>query len=311
MSEVTTFNWTIDEDLEGYARHGWAGIEIWLNKAARNGAAYDTLPAGELDPAAVRDLASSLSRARLEAVSVVCAGALTETQDELWQARVAHLRFAIRFAAEIGASVVLVVPGDLGPLSRTEAIRRTVGSLREGLPDAHRLGVDLAIEPLRPVHTDFVNTIPQALEIVESLDDSRCGLCLDTYQLWRGDDERAAVIGEITQAAAWARIVQVADSRPVPLSKEDRLVPAEGVLPLEEMLAPLFASGYDGWLAVEIMSRQLWAGDYDELLERCRVGMASVIAGAERLAGAPSPAARSSERAGTETKPLPAPHPEG
>ena len=27
MSEVTTFNWTIDADLAGYARHGFPGIE--------------------------------------------------------------------------------------------------------------------------------------------------------------------------------------------------------------------------------------------------------------------------------------------
>ena len=141
-----------------------------------------------------------------------------------------------------------MVPGDLNGLSRPEAVDRTSQALHEALPHAHRHGVDLAIEPLRPVHTDFVNTIPQALEIVERLDDPRCGVCIDTYQVWRGETERASVIAEIGAAARWARIVQVADSGPVPRSKEDRFVPAEGVLPLPEMLAPCSpAATEDGW----------------------------------------------------------------
>jgi sugar phosphate isomerase/epimerase len=284
MSEVTTYPWTIAADLAGYARHGYQGIEIWLNKVAGNGAPYDQLPDAELAPSIVQDLAQSLARAGLQAVSVVCAGALTEPDEDAWRERVNHLGFAVRFAADIGASCVLVVPGDLRGMSRRGAVERSARALEEALPEAQRLGVDLVIEPLRPVHTDFVNTIPQALEIVELIDDRRCGLCLDTYQLWRGQGEREVLIEEIRRAARWARVVQVADSPPVPRSTEDRLVPGDGVLPLGEMLAELFAAGYDGWLPVEIMSRHLWAGDLDELLDRCLVGTAAVIAQAEQLA---------------------------
>ena len=85
MSEVTTFNWTIDEDLAGYARHGFSGIEIWLNKAARNGAPYDKLPAGEVPLSAVQELTDALVGTGLQAVSVVCGGDLTEPDDERWR----------------------------------------------------------------------------------------------------------------------------------------------------------------------------------------------------------------------------------
>jgi sugar phosphate isomerase/epimerase len=284
MSEVTTYGWPIEMDLAAYSRHGYKGIEIWLNKVARNGAPYYEVPSGQLSPGIVRDLVSDLAGSGLQAVSVVCAGLLTEPDDDEWQARVQHLSFTVRLAADIGASCVLVVPGNLHGTSRRRAVERAASALQEVLPTADRAGVDLAIEPLRPVHTDFVNTIPHALEIVELVNDRRCGLCLDTYQLWRGDEERDDVIREIGEAAAWARIVQVADSPPVPRSTEDRKVPGEGVLPLAEMLAELFVRGYDGWLPVEIMSTELWGGDQDELLARCRAGMADVIGHAEQLA---------------------------
>ncbi len=197
MSEVTTYRWTIDQDVEGYARHGYKGIEVWLNKVAGNGAPYDQLPSGELSPSVIGDLAARLERTGVRAVSVVCAGGLTAPDDYEWEARVEHFGFTIRFAAEIGASCVLVVPGDLHGMSRTAAVRRTAQAVERVLPVAHRLGIDLAIEPLRSVHTDFVNTIPQALEVLEIVDDRRCGLCLDTYQLWRGQDDGAVVVDEI------------------------------------------------------------------------------------------------------------------
>ena len=277
MSEVTTFNWSLDDDLAAYARHGFPGIELWLNKAARNGADYDVMPSGELPPAAIAELIRDLDAAGLEAASVVCAGALTESEDDAWQRRIAHLRFTIRFAGQVGASCVLVCPGDLLGATRSAAIERTVVALRSCLEDAHEHSVDLAIEPLRSIHTDFVNTLPHALEIVSAVDDPRCGVCMDTFQVWRGDGDREAVISEIVEAAPYTRIVQVADSRVEPRSREDRLVPGEGVLPLGGMLGALFATGYDGWLAVEIMSTDLWRSDYDELLERCRIGMRAVI----------------------------------
>ncbi len=284
MSQVTTYPWTLAEDLSGYPRHGYTGIEIWQNKVAGEGAPYHQVPSGQLPSAVVQGLAEALAGAGLQAVSVVCTGLFTDPGDQARLARAAHLAFSVRFAAEIGAGCVLVVPGDLHGMTRRSAVERTARALEEVLPEAHRLGVDLAIEPLRPVHTDFVNTIPQALEIVELLDDRRCGLCLDTYQLWRGEAERDTVIEEIRGAARWARIVQVADSRPVPRSTEDRLVPGEGVLPIAEMLASVFAAGYEGWLAIEIMSSEMWAGDLDDVLDRCRLGIEGVIAHVDQLA---------------------------
>jgi sugar phosphate isomerase/epimerase len=276
MSEVTTSHWTVEQDVRAYARHGYAGIELWLNKLAGKGARYDVLPEGEVPNSEVEALASELARAQLQPCSIICAGGFTAPERERWLGRVQHLRWALRLAGRVGARVLVVVPGDLCGAPRATAIRRTVDALAEGLEDAHRYGVDIAVEPLRPVHTDFVNTIPDAVEIVEVLDDERCGLCIDTYQVWRGEKEREVVIGEIGASAPWAKHVQVADSRAVPTSKEDRLVPGEGVLPLGAMLRPLVEKGYAGWMAVEIMSRDLWNADYDELLERCKRGMKRV-----------------------------------
>jgi sugar phosphate isomerase/epimerase len=172
MSEVTTFNWTIDADLAGYGRHGFPGIELWLNKVARNGAEYDLMPSGELSDVTIDELVGALDGAGLDAASDVCAGALTEPDDDTWKRRVAHLRFTVRFAARVGASCVLVCPGDLLGATRPAAIERTDRAARgsRGRPRSLRRSRD---RPLRPIHTDFVNTLPQALEIVAAVGDPR------------------------------------------------------------------------------------------------------------------------------------------
>ena len=133
ISEVTTFNWSIDQDLASYARHGFPGIEIWLNKAARNGAAYDTLPKGDLDTKSIDKLAHDLVDAGLQAVSVVCAGAFTESDSQARKGRIAHLRSTVQFAAKIGATCVLIVPGDLHGANRSTSVERTAPALREAL----------------------------------------------------------------------------------------------------------------------------------------------------------------------------------
>ncbi len=284
MSEVTTYGWTLEQDVEGYAAHGFTGIELWLNKVTRNGAPYDRVPSDLLTADVGRSVAEILAHAGLQATSLVCAGLFTDVDADAHARRIAHLRSTVRFAGELGSPAVLVVPGNLNGASRAQAVERTAHAITEVVEEAAELGVDLAIEPLRTVHTDFVNTIPDAMEIVERVSHPRCGLCLDTYQLWRGESSYDALMQELRAAASWARVVQVADSAPVPRSTEDRKIPGEGALPLTEMLAAILASGYDGWWAVEIMSRELWAGDPEDLLERCRTGMSSLLADARRIA---------------------------
>jgi len=45
--------------------------------------------------------------------------------------------------------------------------------------------VRLAIEPLHPRQFDFINTVGDALELIEEVDDPLCGVFIDTYQVWR------------------------------------------------------------------------------------------------------------------------------
>ena len=58
-----------------------------------------------------------------------------------------------------------------------------VGSLRTLSDYAGERGVRLALEPLNRFETSVINTAEQALEVVEAVDSSACGILLDTFHM--------------------------------------------------------------------------------------------------------------------------------
>ena len=58
------------------------------------------------------------------------------------------------------------------------------------------------------------------------------------------------------------------------------------MLPLVEIVGAVLDTGFDGWIDVELMSRELWALDYHDVLARCAAGITGVLEAVEaRRAG--------------------------
>ena len=160
-----------------------------------------------------------------------------------------------------------------------ERCSRTLRRLSEIAVD---VGVKLAVEPLHPRDTDFVNTLGEAIELIERVNHEACGVFIDTWQLRETPD----MLSEIRCAAGRIYGLHVADSPATLRSNEDRFVPGEGVDPLVEIVGAVLDTGYDGWIDVEIMSRELWALDYHDVLSRCSAGITAILEAVEaRRAG--------------------------
>jgi D-psicose/D-tagatose/L-ribulose 3-epimerase len=113
----------------------------------------------------------------------------------------AYLRASVRIAARVGARVV---GGPIySPVGRTWLLdtanrRATIGRLVEHLKpaaeDAADHGITLGIEPLNRYETSLVNTVAQALEIVEAVDSPGCGVQVDTFHMNIEEKDIAAAI---------------------------------------------------------------------------------------------------------------------
>src|SRR5205085_10293157 len=77
-------------------------------------------------------------------------------------------RHAIAEPATLGARVLILVPGGIGPRPRDDARAHVATAIETLLPHASEAGVRLAIEPMHPMYCadrGVVSTVDSALEL--------------------------------------------------------------------------------------------------------------------------------------------------
>jgi sugar phosphate isomerase/epimerase len=122
----------------------------------------------------------------------------------------------------------------------------------------------------------FLNTLDDALSLIDFFDSPRLQLAFDTYHFgWE-----LGVCQRLRELAPRIAIVHLGDGKSQPDGEQDRSRLGEGSVPLAEMAAALIASGYRGWFDVELMGQDIEASDYDELLRHSREAFERLMAGA-------------------------------
>jgi sugar phosphate isomerase/epimerase len=157
-------------------------------------------------------------------------------------------------------------------------IRAQIGrSLAELADIAAPFGVRLAVEPV--AFTPF-RTLAQAIEVLDVANRDNVGLCLDTFHLWTGGTPWAEVAALDPALVVVAHISDVTPRRGTEWSDDDRdVLPGDGILPLQEGIEAIRATGYDGLWSVEMLGAHHWEWDpmvlAHELNERARLLLAA------------------------------------
>jgi sugar phosphate isomerase/epimerase len=265
LSEISTVGASFEDDVAAYAVAGFDGIGIWEIKLPEDDDVnLEALREADLEVANCVPAVPSLLPLRLPGM----VGPADPGE------RIGALCASMERLAAYAPESVLCLTGPIGDLDDAVARRTVLDGLQEVAAAALKAGVRLGLEPSHPSQHDtvsFVNSIADALALLDEAGLDDVGIMADTYNLWNEPPEAlAAVASRVTG-------LHVADV-PAEPGRDDRVLPGEGGPRSTELVRALFAAGWDGFLDVEIFSTpgRFWGLLVDEAARRAHAAAAEL-----------------------------------
>lgn len=252
---ITTKPWSIEEAAKNFSQSGVKGITVWRDAlAGRN----------------IKNTGEMLRSQGLSVVSLCRGGFFPSTDASKRQAAIDDNRRAIEEAHELGTDLIVLVCG-ADPGQALEVSRQQIqDGILTVLPEAQAAGVRLAIEPLHPMYADIrsaINTLAQANDMSIAIDSPWVGVAVDVYHLWWDPQLEAEIkrCGEHEKLFAF----HVCDWKsPTVDMLNDRGLMGEGCIPLQKIRSWVEATGFDGFIEVEIFSNEYWKLDQSVFLNQ-------------------------------------------
>lgn len=256
INQVTTRErWTLEQAVDGYARHGIAGIGTWSESVRAAGPAR---------------IARRIRDAGLTVTGHLVGGLLTDVDPAARRARLDDNLRVIDEAAELGARCIVTIAGGLpaGERDLAGARERALEGIAELLPAARAAGVTLGLEPLHPMVCAMRSVLPtleMANDWYERLGGGDAlGVVVDVYAVWWDPN----LAREIARAAGRICAFHLSDWLPDTGDlRLDRGMMGDGVIDIPGIRAMAEAAGWRGMNEVEIFSaRNWWQRDPDEVV---------------------------------------------
>jgi sugar phosphate isomerase/epimerase len=272
LCQTVTPTQSVAEDCALYAQAGFGAVGISLHKLERGRFDGFYIPEAQIPDETVVEAAAAARRSELEVSHLIVAGFYTLPDLE---ARIAHTLRAMEVGAVLGAKTVVVAPGRRG--GRTyEDTRDYMARALTTVFERATTDVRLALEPVVPWHSDYLNTLAEALDLADLVGHPNLGVFPDTFHLWR----TGTMMEDVERAGSRIFGVHLNDACD---GEEANRLPGDGDLPLVDIVRAIEATGYVGTYDNEYMVDAARAeSEPDEfgpaaVVARCARAMSSVI----------------------------------
>ena len=250
MNEVTTYRWSLEQDLKRYRKAGFEAIGVWRQKMQDCG-----------EDRAVDLVAES----GLRVSNLSWAGGFTGSDGRTLEESVRDALQAVRVAAELDAGCLVLYAGGRNNHTSRHAMRVLRAALDRVLDVAADYDVTLALEPMHPACAadwTFITDLSAALELVESFRTPYLKLVFDTYHFGSAALEENL----LADLAPHVAVVHLGDRREPHSIDQHRVPLGSGRLPLWDLIRRLGEAGYAGDFDVELIGPEIEPARYDDLL---------------------------------------------
>ena len=267
LNGATTMEATLTEDIAAAGQAGFKALEIWAAK-------MDTY----LVSHSLEDLNALFIQHRVQPASINSIEFITFRSAEdyaLIKAR-CHELCARADVLSCGTIVVVPSPTPEGGASWKTIKAESVRVLHDLADIAAPYGVHLAFEFLG-FGWCSVRTLAQCWEIVQAVNRPNVGLVIDTCHFYAGGSEFSSIEAVDPEKLLIFHINDVEDRPRETIEDAHRLLPGEGVIPLDDILALLKRIGFDGFCSIELFRPEYWERDPVELATAARATTLRVL----------------------------------
>jgi len=264
---ATTMKATLPEDIIAADKAGFKALEIWAAK-------MDTYLANR----SLDDLNAIFTEHRVRAASINSIEFVTFRSTEDYALIKARCHELCARADALGCDKIVVVPSPTpeGGASWDEIEAESVRVLRDLADIAAPYGVQLAFEFLG-FGWCSVRTLGQCWEIVQAVNRPNIGLVIDTCHFFAGGSELSSTEAVDPEKLLILHINDVEERPKETIEDAHRLLPGEGVIPLDDVLSRLKGIGFDGLCSIELFRAEYWERDPAELATAARVATMKVL----------------------------------
>ena len=150
----------------------------------------------------------------------------------------------IKFASHFNAKVIIgLIRGVVEEgVSRENAEKWTIASLRECAEFGLKKNVKLTLEPVNRYESNFINTLQEGVEFIDKIAVSNIGLLADTFHM---NIEEVSIYESIKQSKEYITHIHFADS--------NRWAPGYGHLDFKKIVETLKEINYQEYVSAEIL----------------------------------------------------------
>ena len=173
---------------------------------------------------------------------------------------VARCRQLSRYAQAIECPWVLVVPGPTEGRTDAQVMSDTVATLGKMADTAAEFSISVAFE-FMGFPWAAVRDVAGAWAVVQETNRPNLGIIVDTAHFYAGGSTLESIKQVDPKRLVVLHINDVEDVPKPDITDGHRLYPGEGVIPLQDILGAVRATGWDGVLSVELFREEYWRQD--------------------------------------------------